>query len=82
MDKIYRLYYEDGAMHYVCCSEMCDSIEEFIDYYITISDALEAFEEDEELGIIIDQKLTRGLYDIELDTDGEETEYVDIIVRI
>lgn len=83
MDKIYRLYYKkDGAMYYVHCSEMCESTEEFIDYYLTLSDMMEAFDDNKELGEKIDELLLAGVYDVELDTDGEETEYVDIIVPV
>lgn len=81
MNKVYRLYVvENNKKRYVHCSEMCNTVEEFIEYYISISDP-EDFDDDYDLYMIVEQALHQDFYDVELDSDGE-TEYVDIVIYV
>ena len=57
---------------------MCESVEEFIDYFISLSDMIEI---DEKIGAIVNEKLNNGAYEVELTSDGED-EYINIIVNI
>ena len=83
---IYRLYYvEKGQKHYLHCSEMCESIEEFIDYCMTILDPQD-FADDEgeynnELYAKIMQKLSQNIYDVSLHNELDD-DCTDIIIRV
>ena len=77
MNKIYALYVvdENGVDNYVCSSDCEDSITEFIDTYISIVYDLFA-DFDEDLAILITDKLNDHDYKIDLVEDEDDQECI------
>ena len=75
LNKVYSCYVNG---QYILSSEMCESTEEFIDFYITI--IADSFEVDEEADMVA-EKLQNRDFTVELDSDGE-VDYVNIMVTM
>jgi len=75
LNKVYSCYVNG---QYILSSEMCESTEEFIDFYIAM--IADFFEVDEEANMVA-EKLQNRDFTVELDSDGE-VDYVNIMVTM